>query len=893
MLKRSIIYPALLLSALFILSRPLQAQILTAGGEVSYKFLYRSGGEFPKNHYMLTVKLYKECSGDGALPLSVNVKIALANPPGVSPSYYPGIDLARITQSRFYITKQDHNECSQQAPVCYYVGVYEQQIALDLNSGDWVIYVQDDARKSADFVNVSTDGIGKLSGGVMGFTYSCRVPAGLFTNITTMPNSPVVKKEYPLILCAGKPFSYDFSANDPDGDSLSYQFVPSHQGYIWVAPRHPGTASSPPFLSLFYNPGFTGSTPLGNNALINPVTGMISGTGPVMPGKYIVSVEITKHRNGEVVTRHRKEIQFLFNNCTWPRAQLDSTYQNCKGTTISFTNYSTGQIGTYSWDFGDPSTNADTSNLAQPTWHYAAPGVYTVRLLLNKGTNLCKDSAFATAIVDSGLNASFDFRRSLDVCNVALYDFTNTSTEGANPITSYAWDFGEQSTSTDISSQPNPSYLYPRDGAKNVRLIIRNDIGCADTAFRALYAFASVLQAPNDTTICILDTIALTTNTNGYPGVFNWSPNYRISSLTDPAPLVNPQRDTLYFVTFTDTTGCVTTDSVLVKVRDTINISIDNIDTTICRLDTILLSATHDGNTVTWQPSGTTQLVNPDGSSVNAFPYSTGNMVATVHFGSCNSSDSIFVKVVPRPQVTVSNDTVVCLGAPVPLHASGGSFYLWSPASTLDNPVIPDPIARPVRNTIYSVSVYDTLGCPKHTIGNITVTTFRSLIAVAGKDTLVVFGEPVQLNASGGQYYQWSPSIYLSDPDIPNPVARPMEDIVYTLTVSNDDNCADSTKVTLRAFKDPDMYVPTAFTPNNDGLNDKFRVVPVGFQLKELRIYDRWGQLIHSSSTWQKGWDGKSQGVLVPSGTYVWIATGTNFKTGAAVMKKGHITLIR
>ena len=591
--------------------------------------------------------------------------------------------------------------------------------------------------------------------------------------------------------------------------------------------------------------------------------------------------------------RHRKEIQFLFSNCTWPRAQLDSTYKNCKSTTINFTNYSTGQISKYFWDFGDPSTNADTSNLAQPSWHYATPGIYQVKLFLNKGTTLCKDSAFANVIVDSGLNASFDSRRSLSVCNEALYDFTNLSTAGANPISGFSWDFGEPTVTTDFSIVQDPSYLYPTDGHKMVRLIIKNDIGCADTAYKIVQAFESLMQAPNDTIVCNLDTIALQTNTNGYPGSFSWTPNYNISSLNSPAPLVHPQTDTTYYVTFTDTTGCVTRDSVFVKVRDSVAISIDNIDTTICRLDTLLVSATHDGLSVTWQPAASVIPVNPDGSVVHAFPFTTGDLIATAHFGSCFSEDTIRIKVVPQPQVTISDDTTVCLGAPVYLQANGGAFYLWAPAATLDNPLLSNPVAHPKSNTIYTVSVYDTLGCPKHTMATVKVTTFRGLIAIAEKDTMVVMGEPVQLSGTGGQYYHWSPSSWLSDPNIANPVARPFDDIVYTLTISNDDNCTDSARVKIRAFKDPDIYVPTAFTPNNDGLNDLFKVYPVGFFLKDLKIYDRWGGLLFMTTDPAKGWDGKNKGEVLAAGTFVWVATGTNKKTGAPVFKKGQITLIR
>jgi gliding motility-associated-like protein len=158
---------------------------------------------------------------------------------------------------------------------------------------------------------------------------------------------------------------------------------------------------------------------------------------------------------------------------------------------------------------------------------------------------------------------------------------------------------------------------------------------------------------------------------------------------------------------------------------------------------------------------------------------------------------------------------------------------------------------------------------------------------------MVVQGEPVQLQGYGGQYYQWKPASWLSNSSVSNPVARPLDDILYTMIISNDDNCTDSATVKIRAFKDPDIYVPTAFTPNSDGLNDLFRVVPVGFILTELKIFDRWGNIVFVTRDETKGWDGTFRGQPLATGTFIWVATGKNKKTASIVNKKGQITLIR
>lgn len=866
------------------------AQVTSSGGEISYEFLYQSDGPTIYFYYRVTIKIFKECNEAGGFPFSLPLRIAREYPNNsFSPPTVQQADLLRT-----YTTSQIQNGCSSAPLLCYQAGVYETEVELQAYRGNYLLYIQAEARKKDKYRNVKTDGIGKRSGGVMGYTYLTRIPGMLSAGNVAAPSSPVVQREYPLILCVGQPFQYDFSAEDPDGDSLAYSFVTAYQGPIWTDPRFSdGSSSWPPFQPLIYYGSYSGAAPMGSGVQIDSKTGRISGTAPAAAGSYLVAVEITKFRNGVVMGRHRKETTFVFGLCPTPRAQLDSTYRNCNGTSVKFINYSAGPIQTYFWDFGVSGTDADTSNVREPVFNYPAPGTYHVKLYLNKGTNLCKDSAFATVIVDTGLRASFDARRSIDFCNKAVYDFNSTSTAGASPIVSYSWDFGEPSTSGDVSNLSNPSYEYPSMGTKLVRLIVRNENGCSDTMFRNILALTSLLQVQNDTTICSLDTITLRTSTSGYPGTFSWSPNYNISSLVSPAPRVSPKRDTVYVVSFTDTTGCSAVDSIAVTVRDSVQIQLSPLDTTICLFDTVSVRAVHDALSVSWQPAGAIVPVTPDGSLIQSSPSASTLLIATANLGSCRASDSLTVNVVPRPAVTVNNDTLVCFGAPVPLRASGGSIYSWTPTETLSNSFIANPLAYPARNTLYTVTVTDTLGCPKPGYGSVEVKTFRGLIAIAAQDTMVVEGEPVQLYGAGGKYFQWTPATYLSDPNSPVPVSRPFGDVTYVLRIRDDNNCTDSAVVKIRAFKDADLYVPTAFTPNSDGRNDVFRVFAVGIRLRGLSIFDRWGNLVYSTSDAGRGWDGRRHGVPAASGSFVWVVTGMNAKTGKPVQKKGTFTLVR
>lgn len=91
----------------------------------------------------------------------------------------------------------------------------------------------------------------------------------------------------------------------------------------------------------------------------------------------------------------------------------------------------------------------------------------------------------------------------------------------------------------------------------------------------------------------------------------------------------------------------------------------------------------------------------------------------------------------------------------------------------------------------------------------------------------------------------------------------------------------------------PDLYVPSAFTPNGDGRNDIIRPVGVGIaQLQHFRVFNRWGQLLFATSQFGKGWDGSYSGVQQPAGTYVFEAIGTD-QLGNRIYKKGTLVLIR
>jgi gliding motility-associated-like protein len=165
--------------------------------------------------------------------------------------------------------------------------------------------------------------------------------------------------------------------------------------------------------------------------------------------------------------------------------------------------------------------------------------------------------------------------------------------------------------------------------------------------------------------------------------------------------------------------------------------------------------------------------------------------------------------------------------------------------------------------------------------------------AYAGNDTIFATGQPIQLNASGGDFYKWTPSTGLSADNISNPVVTLEHDAQFILTATTAIGCPTSDTIKFKVFNGPELYVPSAFTPNNDGSNDQFKFIAVGMKSVDLfQVYNRYGQLIYSSNEIMKGWDGRLNGVNQPMGTYVWMIKGTDL-TGVPHFKRGTVTLVR
>jgi gliding motility-associated-like protein len=124
-------------------------------------------------------------------------------------------------------------------------------------------------------------------------------------------------------------------------------------------------------------------------------------------------------------------------------------------------------------------------------------------------------------------------------------------------------------------------------------------------------------------------------------------------------------------------------------------------------------------------------------------------------------------------------------------------------------------------------------------------------------------------------------------------VATGNQDITYSVRINNAFGCSLTDTIRLIYYKGPDIYVPAAFTPNGDGLNDVLRPFPVGIQkLEFFRVFDRWGNAVYQTQEYLAGWDGNIKGRQAPPGTYIYEVRGKDYNN-KPVLKRGSILLIR
>jgi gliding motility-associated-like protein len=279
----------------------------------------------------------------------------------------------------------------------------------------------------------------------------------------------------------------------------------------------------------------------------------------------------------------------------------------------------------------------------------------------------------------------------------------------------------------------------------------------------------------------------------------------------------------------------------------------------------------------------------------------TYTLTATVPGLLCTTTDNVNIVIYPEVVVEADSAKSVCINQSIELNVlpkADKYSYSWSGpdgfTSMLQTPFIRRAI--PSSEGIYSVTVTDkTTNCYGKATTFVKVGNDSLALTDVTPSQTIRWGSSIQLNASSAVLYTWAPNDgSLNNPNINNPIATPTERTRYAVYAVGSNGCIDTASVTIDIEFADDIFIPTAFTPNGDGLNDLFRASGRShFKLVEMSIFNRWGELVyHVEDGSDAGWDGTYKGMKSDMGTYNYILILS--KPGKDVESvKGNVTLVR
>lgn len=487
--------------------------------------------------------------------------------------------------------------------------------------------------------------------------------------------------------------------------------------------------------------------------------------------------------------------------------------------------------------------------------------------------------------------------------------FTNNTTNtAANAV--YTWDFGDGNSST----LPNPTHSYNNYGIYTVKLNVLNPPLCDNTYTSQVYVVADpVADFSYTPVVCERQTPVVLTNNSSVPGnsgsinQWRWIIGSTVSNAQSPASfLANGGNLPIKLVVGT-TEGCFSSEKFVtlpVHYRPNADFNFTGIfcdnETINFRDQSILPVASSPDRVSIWH----WQIDNIINSSVQnpELILSAGNhqinLISETNIG-CKSikKDSSFV-IYGKPKISIEiNDS--CINRSIIYNAVSNNSnpvnaWFWNfnnEGPRYGNQSITRRYSYEQNNPIKLIG-QTIKGC-KDTL----VRPFRIYEnhAFAGHDTIAAISQPIQLNAGGTNmlYYSWSPSIGLNSNRIRNPIANLDRDQMYELMSMSIYGCESLSRIFIKRYKGPELFIPSAFTPNNDGLNDVLKVLPVGIKtFYSFSVYNRFGNRLFYTTDYSIGWDGTFRGEKSITGTYVYLIRALDYY-GKEILKKGTVLLLR
>lgn len=602
----------------------------------------------------------------------------------------------------------------------------------------------------------------------------------------------------------------------------------------------------------------------------------------------------------------------------------DFTFENtCQGEETVFTDNSIGAIS-WSWDFDDPASGADnTSDLPNPVHTFSAPGDYNVTLTIAG----CVGSESLSKTVTISEAPILDLGDVITTCESSL-----VLTAPSYPDASYLWITGSGDESITVTSSRDDYWVEITIGTCVVRDSVEVILGQGDTE-------NFEIQGADQASYCEGETVTLDATVAGASAVYNWN-------TTETTPTIEVTAGGTYSVEVTQN-DCVFTDEVTINFNSPPAVTIDE-SGEICGETAILTATDIAGATYLWSNGETTPSIevseggnysvevtdggcvvnastdidllgnievdlganedgeifacaseplilnagidNPnatflwsDGTTTDSLftVPSNGTYSVEVSLGSsCTASETVTVTFTENFFVDLGADTAICAGETLTLQTGlAGAEHTWSTGETTEQITVS-------QSGTYSVTVRSG-ACEAS--GNISVSIENPPAISLGEDIALCAetGDVATLSVgnNSGLTFQWSTGETTAQITVNTPGT-------YQVVATNAAGCSNIAAVNVEARCESSIVVPTAFSPNRDSVNDVFLPLSRFVEDYQLEIYNRFGNMIFSTTDTSEGWDGEVDFEEQPVGVYVYVVTYTD-NEGQPVVQQGNFTLIR
>ncbi len=441
-------------------------------------------------------------------------------------------------------------------------------------------------------------------------------------------------------------------------------------------------------------------------------------------------------------------------------------------------------------------------------------GTFNLHYVFSSTAAGCADSADQPIKILQPPTANYGY--SLPTCEKKQVLFTDSSIAPVGNLTTWTWNFGDGTPILVRNTNSPFNHVFTNPGIYNVILFVTTDDGCN-----------------SKTKVIEVD--------------------------IHPEPLAKFK--------FSDT-ACL--PNALVRFNNTSTIPDGTVST---------LSYTWNFGDPASGVQNTSTAINPNHIFTTTGPYNVTLNVVSIN--GCKDDSTIRVNTIhPQPKANFNfSKPSVCIGDNVRfIDASDpkdGTTIQWHWSFDDGNSSIQtSPIHTYTNVGVFSPSLYivNSFGCNSDTINN-SFNVYAYPVISAGPDLLILEGAtmPLQATASGNQLqYLWTSNQYLNNDHLLNPLCTPLEDMMYTLTVTGEGGCPSIDQMKVKILKTP--IIPNTFSPNNDGINDKWEIDYLKFYPNaKIQVFTRTGKLVFESKGYLKPWDGTKSGVALPLDTYYYI----------------------